>query len=73
MAKGVPLPWSLDLAMQCMDMQTGEIRHMLRAGGLLDQSGWLIEQMRYAYKTYAVYNKQEKNMNDLSFINWVNK
>ena len=71
-AEGVDMPWSLDLAFQCLDMNTGEIRHLPRAGGLLDNDGFIIEQMRYAFKAYSVYSRKNKTPSDMRFVKWVN-
>jgi len=72
MARGIGVPWNLDLAWQCMDMASGTILHLPRSGGLLDQDPFIIEQMRYAFKTIDVYSRKDKSMNDISFISWVN-
>ena len=56
-----------------MNMATGEIRHLPRAGGILDNDDFILTQMRYAWRTYYTWNldHDKRENSDHEFMSWV--
>ena len=69
------MPWSLSLAYDCMDMQTGKIDHLPFKGTILDNAPIIISNMRHSWRAYNLFHKkiEDHNKSDKEFLQWLQK
>lgn len=69
------MPWALQMAADCLDMKTGEIRHWPRPGGWYEQEEGEMEAMRLAWRTWVWFtNPQSREWGDaIAFIGFLSE
>lgn len=51
---------------------SGRFINYPKAGGLMDQDEFILDQMRYCFNTYQIWSRENKTPNDYRFMSWVN-
>jgi hypothetical protein len=56
-----------------MDMKTGQMRYLPRAGGYLDQDEYIVNAMRHAWRAWYIWSisDDQRTDSDLEFMDWV--
>jgi len=69
-----PRTWALEMALQCLDLQTGSFIHFPRPGGWFEQLSGELEAMRIAWRAWKVFSKtsMRRTAGDKDFVDWMN-